>query len=316
MGKVLVDASLGVRNGQLNYLMFVDFLQAARLRCPCNFIHFRRLTMTKTAMLVAIALALATSAHAQQRVFVSGHGLDTNPCTVTQPCRTFQQAYNIAVANGEIDVIDPAGYGPLNITKGISIQAHGFGGITQTTAGGSAITISVTTSDPVSINGLLIDGGGTGFAGIVINSGPSVTILNSVVRHFQYGILDQTSTNGSNLLIKDTVALDNLTTGITVQARGINTVTILNGITANNNGSGVATATFTAISNSVISNNTNTGLYTNGLATLGVATLAKTVISGNNAPVSIGDLGQVNSYGDNYIDGAVYNTVLTPVTTR
>ena len=29
-------------------------------------------------------------------------------------------------------MLDPAGYGPLTITKGISIQAHGWGSITQT----------------------------------------------------------------------------------------------------------------------------------------------------------------------------------------
>jgi hypothetical protein len=69
--------------------------------------------MTKTTVLLAfIVSALASMpAHAQRRVFVSGLGLDTNPCTVTQPCRTFQQAYNTVAANGEIDVLDPAGYG-------------------------------------------------------------------------------------------------------------------------------------------------------------------------------------------------------------
>jgi hypothetical protein len=133
--------------------------------------------MSKTAFLIALAVTALASMPAQaQRVFVSGHGLDTNPCTVLQPCRTFQQAYNTVAANGEIDVIDPAGYGPLTITHGISVQAHGFGGITATS--GSAITISVTTSDPVTLNGLLLDGGSAAINGIVITSGPSVTILN------------------------------------------------------------------------------------------------------------------------------------------
>jgi hypothetical protein len=126
--------------------------------------------MIKTAVLLAlIVTALASMpAHAQLRVFVSGQGLDTNPCTVTQPCRTFQQAHNIVAANGEIELLDPAGYGPLTITKGISIQAHGFSGITQTgnCLTCAAITISVTTSDPVTLNGLLIDGAGTGKFGI------------------------------------------------------------------------------------------------------------------------------------------------------
>ena len=72
------------------------FTRVARLRCPCSFISFLPgATMTKTALLLAlIVTALASMpAHAQPlRVFVSGLGLDTNPCTVTQPCRTFQQA--------------------------------------------------------------------------------------------------------------------------------------------------------------------------------------------------------------------------------
>jgi hypothetical protein len=139
--------------------------------------------MTKTKVLLALVVTALASvpAHAQNRVFVSGAGLDTNPCTVTQPCRTSHQDYNTAAANGEIDVLDPAGYGPLTITRGISIQAHGFGGITA--ASGNAININVTTGDPVMLNGLLLDGSGTGHFGIFITSSPSVQILNSVVRH-------------------------------------------------------------------------------------------------------------------------------------
>ena len=87
--------------------------------------------MTKTAFLLALIVTALVNmpAHAQLRVFVSGLGSDTNPCTESQPCRTFQKAHDTAAANGEMQVLDPAGYGPLTITKGISIQAHGFGGI-------------------------------------------------------------------------------------------------------------------------------------------------------------------------------------------
>jgi hypothetical protein len=264
--------------------------------------------MTKTAILAVIVAALATSAHAQQRVFVSGLGLDTNPCTVTQPCRTFQQAYNIAAANAEINVLDPAGYGPLTITKGISIQGHGWGGITQTSNPGAAITISVTTGDPVTLNGLLLDGGGTGQYGILIGLGPSVQILNSVVRHFGTGISDNSGPE-ANLLIEDTIASDNAT-GISICPcpGGVNAT--LNRITANNNRLGVVTGpnspmtiANTTIANSVLSNNSNTGLQNN---TGTAAWLAKTVISGNATGVS----GTVNSYGDNYISDPVNGFLL------
>jgi Periplasmic copper-binding protein (NosD) len=274
--------------------------------------------MTKTAFLLALAITALASmpAHAQQRVFVSAHGLDTNPCTATQPCRTFQHAHDITAANGEIDVIDPAGYGPLTITKGISIQAHGFGGITQTASCQTcaAITIAVTTSDPVSINGLLLDGAGTGTTGIYVTSGQSVQILYSVVRHFQFGISDQTSTNGASLLVEDTVASDNVETGIHVNPTGANLKVTLSRITANNNQFGVATAdNNTTIANSVMSNNSNSGLLTGSPSN---TWFAKNVISGNTTGVHAG--GTVFSYGDNYINnnGTPVNGSLTPVMTQ
>jgi hypothetical protein len=257
--------------------------------------------MIKTAALLTLVVAAFAGmpAHAQ-RVFVSGTGLDTNPCTVSQPCRTFQQAYNTVAANGEIDVLDPAGYGPLTITHGISIQAHGFGGITQTAncPTCAAITVSVTTSDPVSLNGLLLDGAGTGFSGILINSGTSVQILNSIDRHFDFGILDQPSAINSHLLIEDTIASDAVN-GITIQPNGGSARATLNRITANNNHFGVVVTGVhnTTIANSVLSNNSNTGLFN----TSGVTWLAKTVISGNPTGVDNVSGGTVNSYGDNYI---------------
>jgi hypothetical protein len=81
------------------YVMYVDSRRQRGVRCPCSFISSpspRSSAMTRIAFLltfVVIALATTIPAHAQ-RVFVSGQGLDTNPCTMTQPCRTFQMAYN------------------------------------------------------------------------------------------------------------------------------------------------------------------------------------------------------------------------------
>jgi Right handed beta helix region len=264
--------------------------------------------MIKTAFLVALTVTALASmpAHAQQRVFVSGLGVDTNPCSVTQPCRTFQHAHDTFPANSEIEVVDPAGYGPLTITHGISIQGHGFGGIFA--AAGDAITVSVATSDPVTLNGLLIDGRGTGVTGFKLTSGPSVQILNSVVRHFNVGINDHRSTTGSNLLIEDTIASDNGLVGITT---GANPHATLNRITADNNAStGVSVNGHATISNSVISNNFV------GLQNGGVTWLAKNVISGNGTGVVAGPT--VNSYGDNYIrdNTTPVAGVLTPVTTQ
>jgi hypothetical protein len=67
------------------------------------------------------------------------------------------------------------------------------------------ITISVTTSDPITLNGVLLDGAGTGQYGIKITSGQSVQILNSAVRHFSVGInIAPSSANGNATLSRIT----------------------------------------------------------------------------------------------------------------
>jgi hypothetical protein len=275
--------------------------------------------MTKTAVLLALAFAALASMPAcaqTARVFVSGLGLDTNPCTVNQPCRTFQQAYNSVAANGEIEVLDPAGYGALTISHGISIQGHGWASISSQAAcsGCSAITIAVTTSDPVMINGLVLDGTGSGFAGINITSGLSVQILNTVIRHFRVGVEDDTTTNNSFRLIEDTVASDNSLVGFSFSPPfGITFKATLNRVTANNNRWGVYAQgnADTMIANSVISNSPEYGLFTIGN---GVTSLAKSVFSGNGVGVGIGS-GTVKSYGDNYLNDNTTPVMgsLTPV---
>jgi Right handed beta helix region len=261
-------------------------------------------SMTKSAFLFALVVTALASipAHAQ-RVFVASNGFDSNPCTVTQPCRSLQQAYNSVAANGEIDVLDPAGYGPpFTITHGISIQGHGWASITQAASTGAAITVSVATSDPVMLNGLILDGAGTGEYGINVTSGSSVQILNSVVRHFRNGIY--VSTNGTNLLIEDTVASDNLAYGILSQGTSQVVRATLNRITTNNNEYGVLVSD-TTIANSVMSNN-GTGMNNSS----GTVWLAKSVISGNNTGVFVGQpAATVNSYGDRAGPGNLDRTI-------
>src|SRR5215468_6245463 len=113
--------------------------------------------MRQTALcMIAMAFLCAfqaAPAQAQSRVFVAAQGSDSNPCTFAQPCRTFQRAHNAVAAGGEIDVLDPAGYGTVTIGKAISIQGHGFAGISAP-AGPFAITISAGASDRINLRGL------------------------------------------------------------------------------------------------------------------------------------------------------------------
>src|SRR5262249_4928433 len=92
------------------------------------------------ASLLALTLDITAAQAQPARVFVSATGNDANSCSFAAPCRTFQHAHAVVAAKGEIDVLDPAGYGPLTVSKSISIQGHGFAGISV--ASGNAITIT------------------------------------------------------------------------------------------------------------------------------------------------------------------------------
>src|ERR1035437_7279007 len=105
----------------------------------------------KRAIAVSLTLAapffLAVPAQAQNaRSFVSGHGLDTNACTLAAPCRTLAHAFSLTNAGGEIDVLDPVGYGSLTINKAMSSVNDGVGtaGVIVP-SGGVGITINAGT---------------------------------------------------------------------------------------------------------------------------------------------------------------------------
>jgi hypothetical protein len=105
-----------------------------------------------------VCVLAADPGHAQTRVFVAAQGSDANPCTFNAPCRTFQKAHDTVLADGEINVLDPAGYGTIFITKSISIQGHGFAGISVGN-NGYAIQVVAGPTDTVNLRGLLIEGG-------------------------------------------------------------------------------------------------------------------------------------------------------------
>jgi hypothetical protein len=80
-----------------------------------------------TIKLLAIAtfmFAFASLAQAQSRTWVSGVGDDVNPCSRTAPCKTFAGAISKTAVNGEINCLDPAGFGALTITKSITVDCH------------------------------------------------------------------------------------------------------------------------------------------------------------------------------------------------
>jgi hypothetical protein len=81
---------------------------------------------TLNALVIAISMfAFASMAQAQaSRTWVSGVGDDANPCSRTAPCKTFPGAISKTAENGEINCLDPGGFGTVTITKSITIDCH------------------------------------------------------------------------------------------------------------------------------------------------------------------------------------------------
>ena len=105
--------------------------------------------MTKwiASILATIFIILAGPAQAQTRTWVSGVGDDLNPCSRTAPCKTFAGAFTKTAAGGEINVIDPGGFGTINITKSITIDGYG-----------PMSSILASNSNGIIVNGAGIDG--------------------------------------------------------------------------------------------------------------------------------------------------------------
>jgi hypothetical protein len=99
------------------------------------------------------ALVFSTAAFGQAtRTWVSGVGDDVNPCSRTAPCKTFAGAISKTAEGGEIDALDPAGYGTLTITKAITVDGGtGSGWASVLNTGGIAgFNVNITTGTHVS----------------------------------------------------------------------------------------------------------------------------------------------------------------------
>src|SRR5438477_5281721 len=112
---------------------------------------------------LATVVGGASRAGAQAtRTWVSGVGDDANPCSRTAPCKTFAGAISKTAPGGEIDALDPGGFGTVTITKSITIDGGGAGLAGVLASGTNGIVISNTGATPivVTLRNLTINGAG------------------------------------------------------------------------------------------------------------------------------------------------------------
>ena len=196
--------------------------------------------MTKARFAAAVALFAAcvypSLAHAQaSRTWVSGVGDDANPCSRTAPCKTFAGAISKTAEGGEIDTLDPGGFGAVTITKSITIDAtSGLGGILASLTNGHHYQCRE--HRYVILRHLDINGFGNGINGINIVAAGDVRIEDSKIYGFaQRGIVD--SRTAGRLVVTDTVVSNIGQTAILAMSGGGSSLTVsLDHVQMHNNG--------------------------------------------------------------------------------
>src|SRR3982751_2046414 len=101
-----------------------------------------RTSLQMLAISASVLIGIVTANAQATRTWVSGVGDDVNPCSRTAPCKTFAGAISKTAEGGEIDALDPAGYGGLTITKAITVDGGtGSGWASDLHAGTVGFTI-------------------------------------------------------------------------------------------------------------------------------------------------------------------------------
>jgi hypothetical protein len=215
------------------------------------------------------------------RTWVSGVGDDANPCSRTAPCKTFAGAISKTATGGEINVLDPGGFGGVTITKSITIRSdHLQAGVLV--SGTNAIVINAPASDRIVLEGLDIEGLGTGLNGVSILAGKEIYIVRCSIRHFtQNGVNLASTTDGGHAFINDSL--------IAFNGGGVNVQASVNNVAS--------------LTNTSVLSNTSFGVRANGADSIvGVQT---SVINNNPAGISLLNGGKAISVGpSNLVTGS------------
>jgi hypothetical protein len=154
---------------------------------------FRQMMNAFAIVIFTITVASLTQAQAT-RTWVSGVGDDANPCSRTAPCKTFAGAISKTAASGEIDAIDPGGFGAVTITKSITIDGGGtFASILASLTNGIIVNDGATATPGtiiVTIRNLSINGAGNGLNGIRFLRGKSLHVENVEISGFTQNGID------------------------------------------------------------------------------------------------------------------------------
>ena len=305
--------------------------------------------MKRSLLLVGFGIVLAvcgmtSAAQAQAtRTWVSGVGDDANPCSRTAPCKTWPGAISKTADCGEIDALDPGGFGTVTITKGITLDGGGGEGgqVASILASGvPAITINNSSVNCpfVVIRNLDINGIKSGTTGISVVSGGQVSLENVDIANFTQWCVDTSGATAAVSIVMYNTNLERCGGGglraVNPSAIRVNIEksTIQRNGTAGSCTGGVGMGLFAGnslsfinVHNSMISNNSCGGVESNGSSakislhectvsnnqafgvhatTSGIIQLAETSVTFNNGTGLLFDgAGQILTWQNNWVGG-------------
>jgi hypothetical protein len=290
----------------------------------------RRIALLALVVAFLVPIFASAPAHAQAtRTWISGVGDDVNPCSRTAPCKTFAGAISKTAAGGEINCLDPGGFGGITITKAMTLNCHEVLGSIL----GASITINAAgPNDRVVIRNLQIQGAGSasGTIGINILAAAAVSIEDCVITQFPaQGIADTRTAGNTKLFVRNTTLSNNGSSGIGASATAPNNVELENVFSVNNlYGVAAGSSNNIMVRRSVFSGNSGAGVNADSSSSInvdnsaisgnvtGVITANSATVRLSNSDISFNTTGiagtGATSFGNNRISG---NTSAGPAPT-
>lgn len=262
------------------------------------------------------------------RSFVSVSGLDTNPCTRPEPCRTFGQAIALTAEKGEVVALDSGGYGPFVVTKSITVIApEGIHAAIAPTSG-AAIVVDVNVAAAATVlRGLYLNGQGA-TTGISFERGATLYVENCVISNFQGYAIDAFNSFTSRLIVTGSVIRLNHN-GVQIRSTAVGRVSalfdsthfsrnafvglkVLGGLVEGRDEAVVRNCTFISNSDCVVASggvimveNSSISICVNGIIAEaeGTVRVSNTVVTMNDYGLVTAGGGQLLSYGNNKTEG-------------
>jgi hypothetical protein len=274
-------------------------------------------TMAALLTLAACAWLATTPAHAQNmQSFVSGVGLDSNPCTRGSPCQTFAAAISQTNIAGVITCLDAANYGDVVLAKSVTIDC--------TDAPGSVVNGAVTIGSALPANSTIVLRGlhffGANFSTVSpIFSNVHLTLIVEDCTANGYKFLSGSNGNGlyfapvgagTSKVTLNRVRFVNMgNNGIYVDSTASSSsiqVSVRDSLLSSNAGSGILTNASPAteirlmIINTEISKN---GIGVNSNGGQSHVIIGRSTVTENQVGLATAGGGAIYSYGTNEING-------------